>query len=175
MPRRGYNGRRNTRRTPQRKFVWARTQHIFAVGSDQRNYGVDLLQQFQQEYGAQLLGATVVRIRGFILPFMTETFAGTVSGTSGIIVDSNDADFEVGGPNDGNNNTPLVRDHDDWLAWLPWAFTSQATTGYIDVATWNQTASPWAVDIKSSRKIEELGETLWMFNNMPANVGLNSS
>ena len=72
MPRRGYTGRRNTRRTPQRKFVWARTQHIFAVGSDQRNYGVDLLQQFQQEYGAQLLGATVVRIRGFILPFMTD-------------------------------------------------------------------------------------------------------
>ena len=29
--------------------------------------------------------------------------------------------------------------------------------------TWNAQASPYAVDIKAQRKLEELNQTLWMF------------
>ena len=119
---------------------------------------------------AQLLGSTVVRIRGYIRPFYSEDASGVWGGTVGMIIDQDNADVETTGNNQGSNNSPVQRPHDDWLAWLPWE--SQAGTNF-GPASWNPYASPWAVDIKSSRKIEELGQTLWLFHNSPPTVGLS--
>lgn len=158
---------RGTRRAPLRKFVWARSQGFLPGDAPER--GLDLLGQFQQEYGAQLLGATVVRIRGFIVPAnFTSPIVGTVRGTFGVIVGKDTDDYSA--------PTLAVeqREHDDWLAYLPWAMNVPPADQYSpDVTryTSNVQASPFAVDIKSSRKIEELGQTLQLWRSEPTAAG----
>ena len=45
-----------------------------------------------------------------------------------MIIDQDNADVETTGNNQGSNNSPVQRPHDDWLAWLPWE--SQAGTNF---------------------------------------------
>jgi len=132
--------------------------------------GANLLADFQTEYGAQLLGATVMRIRGYIYPqFATAAPTGDVVGQSafGIIVEEDDELTEGGGV----GNQPFERPHDDWLAWLPWSgvLSDAGPVGNLP-ATWNSHANFWAVDIKSARRIEELGQGLHLwadFSELP--------
>lgn len=149
---------RSTRRAPLRKFVWARSFGF--LGSDTGQFGVDLLGNFQQEYGAQLVGATVVRIRGFISPGQTP-LQGTYGGVYGIIVDTDNTIL------DDSRNAVEQREHDDWLAYLP--YTIQGVENRPgNVATSNANANEWAVDIKSSRKVQELGQSLFLFRETPS-------
>lgn len=140
----------------------------FAAGDDPVR-GFDLLAQFQQEYGAQLLGATVVRIRGYIRPgpFVGGP-VGTLRGTFGIIVGKDNDDY--------SDPTMSVeqREHDDWLAYLPWVAGVPAGDVYSPDIRWttsNVQADPFAVDIKSSRKVEELGQTLQLWRSEPTGSG----
>lgn len=167
---RRFNSRgRGTRRAPLRKFVWARVTGNL-VQPDTR--GTDLLDAFQTEYGAQLLGATVMRIRGYLIPDLpSDPVPGIVTGVTGIIVEQ---DQELA--DQALENVPRARAHDDWLAWLP--FLVDSTNGGVappGTASWNADASPWAVDIKSSRKIEELGQGLhmWYDTVAPGSVTVN--
>ncbi len=166
MARRGnFGSRRRGRRAPLRKFVWARTTGVLVGPSET---GADLLDVFQTEYGAQLVGATVMRIRGYIRPNVVAT--SVVTGHCGIIVES---DNEL---NDQNalQQGPSARPHDDWLAWLPWLVdnsTGVPALSRVAETSWNFNASPWAVDIKSSRKIEELGQGLHLWYDFVAGGG----
>lgn len=163
------NFTRRNRRAPLRKFVWARAT---GFASAPETSGVDLLDLFQAEYGAQLLGCTVVRIRGFVTPFVTGGTAGetAVSGRWGIIVESD---------NELSTQDPLVqgpgaRPHDDWMMWAPFSFEPVALGPVGDQpATWNAEASVWGVDIKSNRKIEELGQGLHLWYDYVASGGVN--
>lgn len=168
MAQRYRSRRRNYRRAPTRKFVWAR--HVDQLPAGQgRDVGVDLLEQFQQDYGAQLIGSTVVRIRGYVMPFSGENFSGTATGINGIMVDSDNTDITP----DATQNQPHNRPHEDWLAWMPWAFThGDVSSPMQSLATANSAASPWAVDVRSSRKIEELGQGLYMFWQLAPTIGL---
>ena len=68
---------------PQRKFVWDRTLGSSGAG----DVGVDLLAPFRGQPGATHLGATVMRIRGYIVP--SEVFDVTGgAGVCGIRVDT---------------------------------------------------------------------------------------
>ena len=87
-----------------------------------------------------------------------------------MIIDQDNADVKTTGNNQGSNNSRYsVLTTTGWRG-SPWE--SQAGTNF-GPASWNPYASPWAVDIKSSRKIEELGQTLWLFHNSPPTVGLS--
>lgn len=138
-------------RQVRRKFVWNR--NFGATGPGQT--GVDLLAPFRDQPGATHLGATVMRVRGYIVPgdaFQTVGNAGNI----GMRIDSWNEPFDDVG------NQPINMPDEDWLAWLPW------TTGSVPAAvplhvTWNQEASPWTVDVKAARKLEELNQTLWLF------------
>lgn len=147
--------RRGTRRAPLRKFVWARTTGTL---SEPGTRGADLLDVFQTEYGAQLLGATVMRIRGYLIPDLTSALTpGLITGHVGIIVEQ---DQEL--TDQAVENTPSARPHDDWMAWLPFLLDNNQQAGLQAPgnASWNAEAHPWGVDIKSNRKIEELGQGL---------------
>lgn len=129
--------------------------------------GADLLAQFQQEYGAQLLGSTVVRVKGWVVPNSISSGADgqQMEGLWGLIVDQDRTDYSL-----ANNPEMAVeqREHDDWMYYSPWVVHNYATLGmaFRDV-TPNVYASPYAVDIKSSRKIEELGQTLQIWTSTP--------
>lgn len=156
---------RSGRRAPLRKFIWARSTGFL----DRTVLGADLLGQFQQEYGAQLLGATVVRIKGWVVPNSIGGGADgqQMDGLYGMIVDQDRADYSL-----ANNAEMAVeqREHDDWLYYSPWVVHNYTSAGFFRDVTPNPMASPWAVDIKSSRKIEELGQTLQIWQSTPTAV-----
>ena len=154
-----------------RKFVWARSFGVLA-GEQNGVFGADLLGQFQQEYGAQLIGSTVVRIRGYVCPTPFADYpVGTVRGSFGVIVGRDTDDYSA------PNMAMEQREHDDWLAYLPWrAGVPGADTYSPDIhhTTSNANSAVYAVDLKSSRKIEELGQTLQLWRNNPADSGGSS-
>ena len=71
--RRNQRGRRGGRRAPLRKFVWARWSGVLnpagqAVDDPNGPSAVNVLSQFENAYGADIIGSTVVRARGAIYP-----------------------------------------------------------------------------------------------------------
>lgn len=139
-------------RQVRRKFIWDR--HAGSIATT--GFGVDLLAPFRAQPGATHLGATIMRIRGFVYP---NSVSDTKIGVIGFRVDSWNED-----PTDSQNQ-PSVQPDEDWLGWLP--FFQEPGAPLEGTATWNQQASPWAVDIKANRKLEELNQTLWMFVDQP--------
>lgn len=135
----------------QRKFVWDRTFGTIA-GPDT---GADLLAPFRSQPGATHLGATIMRIRGYIIP-SDALGTSAAAGILGIRVDTwNEATAEPA-------NQPVLQPNADWMAYLPWNVgvgTERMLT------TWNQQASLWTLDVKSNRKLEELNQTLWLFGD----------
>lgn len=140
-------------RQVRRKFVWNRAIGATTGG----DVGVDLLAPFRAQPGATHLGATIMRVRGYIVPSDAFQTVGN-AGNMGMRIDSwNEDPVEP-------DNQPILQPDEDWLAWLPW------TTGSVPAAvplhvTWNQEASPWTVDVKAARKLEELNQTLWLFTD----------
>lgn len=161
--------RRRRTSNSSRKFVWARHAGAFDPTDTPGVHGVDLLSQFQENYGAQLIGATVVRIRGYVVPTSDGSFTGNFQGRWGILVDSDNTDVTLA------SNDPGGRPFEDWMAYQPFSIaTGGQSTTLQQVATGNVYANEWAVDVRSSRKIEELGEGLYLFWNLPESTwGLN--
>lgn len=141
--------RGGVRRAPRRKFVWDRTFGTSAAGDT----GVDLLAPFRSQPGATHLGATIMRVRGYILPLEAGT-STAAAGVAGLRIDTWNTDVTEPA------NQPVLQPNYDWMAWLPWNIL---TNSVHPVVTWNAEASPWTVDVKSNRKLEELNQTLWLF------------
>jgi len=138
---------------PRRKKVWARNDEIL-TGVDAAGQVFDLAADFSTAMGTNTLpvGTTV---RGIIVDF---GLACTVSA--------------AGGPTDGvtwgvitldqnvstNVPTPSVQPHADWMWWqfigLPNAAVGDQET------TFRSVGGP--LRLGASRRIEELGTTLWM-------------
>lgn len=145
--------RRRIRRplSPNRKFVWARhfltTTHVGAA------VGSDLLFQFEQDYGAQLIGATITRIRGYMFAASTST-GGTVNAFRfGARVLSGQLDLSSTVP----DQDPWVDENADWMLWEPFPSVFVPGTGSGDQLRARM------VDVKSQRRLDELGEKLVMF------------
>ena len=56
------------------------------------------------------------------------------------------------------------------MGWLPYFHYRPVGADLRSEITWNAQASPYAVDIKAQRKLEELNQTLWMFFTPPGKV-----
>lgn len=152
--RRNYRSAR--RSAPRRKFVWARksgTAVIAGPGSDPFGYNVDALDDFKALYGADLLGATLVRVRGQILTHLPDMAPEEI----GEIVVGMRTYTE--GPDGGvvGEETPHLQPYADWLMFQP----SIIAHGTGPTDSFNVYAGHrYDVDIKSSRKFEELGDGL---------------
>ena len=133
---------------PRRRLVWSRSRNVF-VGVGTSGDGVDLLTQFRSaaEYGAQPIGTTITRVRGrLILQETTATPTNDFFGLGLVVEDRNATSAEV--------PKPFADDHVDWLAWLPFArFGQDGITGL---------AVSWEIDVRSQRKLDEVGQTLWL-------------
>lgn len=159
-----------TRRN-RREFQWARAAG-FGAGevidpAQGAVGGVDLLASVRGDYGGGYLrGATVMAVKGWIRPFVP---AGVrINGVAGIRV-CNYADLQTitwdqtpGGPLGGES---------DWMAYWPYDVLMTGTTSSDQLANWNHQASPWGIDVQSSRRMNEAGYTLGLFWNHQAVVG----
>ena len=68
------------------------------------------------------------------------------------------------------DNNPFAQPDEDWMGWLPYFHYRPVGADLRSEITWNAQASPYAVDIKAQRKLEELNQTLWMFFTPPGKV-----
>lgn len=147
---------RGTRRQQSRKFIWHRIPAgAWTNPGGTGPFGVDLLSGFRALPGATHLGATIMRVRGYVYPSIIngDPFEPAVAG---LRVDTWDQDVTT------NLVSPFMGPDEDWMAWWPFLDFSAAGT---DGVTGNAQADPYAVDVKSNRKLEELNETLFLFGS----------
>ena len=138
---------------PQRKFVWDRTFGQFGAG----DVGVDLLPPSGVSLVQTHLGATVMRIRGYIVP--SEVFDDRRCRClryQGRYV-------EHGRHRPQQPALPAARLRLDGLA--PVERVPPDLPSLAPTSPETSTPSEWAVDVKSNRKFEELNETLWLFGD----------
>lgn len=141
---------RGTRAQVRRKWVWARAGVVqLAVGPN----GVsrtNLLADFEQLYGAQLIGTTVMRIRG--------TVAVTTSAVGGFQRLRMAAKVEsTQDPAPTSVDGPYGSPHDDWMLWEPFIVNGASTAYYgNDVAA-------RVIDVQSARRLDELGDELQLW------------
>lgn len=148
---------RGFQRQVRRKFVWDRTQGFAAAPALS---GVDLLANYREQPGATHVGATIMRIRGYIYPDPDPEVPTFTRGAIGFRIDSWNEDPA------SPANSPFAMPDEDWMGWLPYFWELGPTVPTY--ATWNAQANAYAVDIKANRRIEELNQTLWMFFTAPA-------
>lgn len=129
------------------------------------NY-VNLTAPFESTYGAQLIGSTVVTIRGFIAPteFGASEPADQAIWAAGALV-SSDALLRSGTETEIRDRAlqlaPFNNPYDDWMLWV--SGRVPADVAEAQVATSNVGGSEYGIYNRSSRKIEELGQGLYLF------------
>ena len=123
----------------RRKLVWARsiTSNLVLAGNGTTND--PLLADFQTTYGAQLIGCTVVRIRGWLKVSSTLPEDEFVVVGIRVITDTETLPAAAG---------PIVDPHADWM--------------YYDVLQEGSLDGGRYFDVKAMRKIDELGQGLSM-------------
>lgn len=142
--------RRNVSRGTRRKFIWAR--HDVAASSTNQILGSDLLSQFETLYGAQLIGCTVVRIRGTMWATSTGGTGTTNTARIGVRVESGTG-LDLSAPLPVASG-PYTDDSADWMLWEPFTNTIGPSGQYPT------TLIGRTIDVRSSRKMEELGQRL---------------
>lgn len=154
MARRRSFTRTGGRSVPARKFVWARHQVNVTVASGQIERQ-RLLQEFRASYGADLVGATIVRVRGTMATLPASAAAG--GGILGGIVRT-----DLSAVPDPANEGPNAKPHADWFLFE--AFHNATIPGQsLDTSI----TARRLIDVKSSRKIEELDEEAFLYIAVP--------
>lgn len=147
----------------RRKFVWARTAGVLNPTADPPSLNVDLLADVKARFGGDVfVGATVMAVRGYLAPYVAQTAAlNSTSATmrTGIRV-CNQADIGGALATQQDQAPYGVNSEANWMGWFP---VRMASAVVPTNATWNHQASEFGVDLGSSRKMEELGQTLGMF------------
>jgi len=155
---------RRPRAIARRKLIWARTVDFdlsVAAGAANR---IDLLATFRlANGGAMPIGATVTRIRLSMIVGVTDGLAFNSSCLMGAIVDQLYADAT-------KVPVPLTDAHADWMYWQrlfpvagPGSSSDQDSAGPV--------TSGYEADVRSQRKAEELGQTLWLVTQHSNAVG----
>lgn len=155
-------GRRVSRGTPaRRKLVWARiAEEQFSVAAGEFN-GLNLLNQFETAYGANLIGCTVVRIRLRYSAFIADTTGQPVAAMGVRVAD--DANITSAIATDPLG--PLNDLHADWMMWD----TTHASLVQPAASTNEGPLLSRYMDIKSMRKFEELGQGIYaLFDHVAA-------
>ena len=141
-------------RGTSRKFVWAR--HFFAGTMTGDALASDLLSQFETDYGAQLIGCTITRIRGYMYAIASDAETDTLNAfRAGIRVSTGNLDISSGVP----DQSPWTDENADWMAWEPFATVNTPST-----ATADDPLSARLIDVKAQRRLDELGERLLLIH-----------
>jgi hypothetical protein len=139
---------RVSRETTRRKFIWARTSASGSQGADSIGR-TDMLANFESLYGAELIGCTVVRIRGIIA--ITSDTELELMAFAAMVEPNPVGTLETG-------EGPLARPYAPWMLYEPFT-TLGDNTGAV---------SSRMIDVKASRKIDELDEQLSLYFQTPS-------
>ena len=119
---------------------------------------VDALSSFQSDYGANLIGATVIRVRGVV-----SGSPNVSTGPSQMVLAAtvgNATEVAAGGG-------PFDQPYRDWALWEPFVFRFAGITG--NEMNRDQAVSR-LIDVKAMRKVEEIDEEyrFWVQANQQA-------
>lgn len=160
-------------RRNRREFVWARAVgNLFTAPAPGTPAfaGVDLLADVRATYGNDALrNATVMSVKGYIRPNSDVDTASFYLGVTGIrVCNAQDTVAPV-----AENQTPggALGQELDWMGYFPWLVDNTPPSSVRPGdATWNHAGNPWGIDVRSSRRMFELGMTLGMFTWTSATV-----
>lgn len=120
----------------RRKLVWARQ---VTTWTNQTTVRFNPFFDFEAAWAANVLGITVVRIRGSVQAYDTDGSA-VGQGVIGMRVTTRDALSTVSGP--------VTEPHADWMMWEPFPIVLSPT----------EIMTAHAFDVKSMRKIDEVDQ-----------------
>ncbi len=128
-------------------MVWARTKVEGATdGTVDDGVFADVLANFKAELGSDLVGATVIRMRGDVMLWTAATTA--TDQTSAVL----------GARVFTESNLPIVNEqgpatdrYADWMLWQPFALSGVVPEARI---------RRHVIDVKSMRRIDEIGQGL---------------
>jgi len=135
----------------RRKRIWARDTDNSIEGS-QSLHSFQPLLTFQTALGSDLLGVTIARIR---LTLGVRTLAGTANTRGGVAFGLLVAPDTLDPLTDAG---PLTFPHLDWM-W--WTYLPSPAGHQIGVAGEEPAFDTFIFDVKSMRKMDELGDTLF--------------
>lgn len=148
-------------RGARRKLVWVRAHDSLTVAAAIAPAlavptRVDLLSAFEASLGASPIGATVVRTRGYMAVSDTDPVANAVIAFRATAYVGNNNEVQRG-PDTNDNSFDQLSENKDYFLFEPFLLDASGTS-----TTYTGGSDPVSrmVDIKSSRKIEELNQTL---------------
>jgi len=125
-------------------MVWARASSTStAIGAT--GYTEDALGNLETALGANLIGCTVVRVRGVI-----DAFPSVTSANAAMI-----AGLRVGSSSDTAGEGPYTLPYEDWSMFEPFLFQIGDTR---DMDKFHR-----VIDVKSMRKVEEVNQAFRLF------------
>lgn len=152
--------RQRSRSSTRRKLIWARQPAVdgnIPVGGTTQ---VDLLANFETLYGAQLIGCTVMRIRGKVSVASAVSAPATsapLPSVMGILVTN-------GTVIPGTVAGPIASPYEDWMMYD----SAYLSHGSELIAPGLPSLALVEFDVKSMRKIDELQQRLlWVIQNHP--------
>lgn len=151
MPRTRYVARNRRTTSPRRKFIWARTSVTGSMGANSIGRS-NLLSNFESLYGAELIGCTIVRIRGIITT--------SSSAIDQLFVAAAMVEPDPVGTLDVAEG-PTQRPYASWMLYEPFV-----TSGLANGAQ-NETGARM-IDVKANRKLDELDEQLSFYIQTPS-------
>lgn len=140
--------------------MWART-----FGSQTVNFGVapalvaptrtDALLNFEQSLGSSLVGSTIIRVRGYMSFSDPDRVAGVIVPARATLYVGNNNEV-TRGPNANDNAFDDLSENRDFFLFEPFLVDNSN----VDEQTGQTELYSRLIDVKSSRKIEELNQTV---------------
>lgn len=169
MARTRFSSRRGFSRPARRKLVWVRNAQGVVINPG-GTFSSFPLGQFEGSYGAQLIGCTVMRIRGVMsacivgnaTPAGSEAYAAVRFAIR--ITDHSDlaiGDYAIGALY-GNQAQA------DWFCFEPFMLDNGGTTTAGNEVDTTAASEIRRIDVKSRRKLEELDQVVEILAGAPA-------
>jgi len=170
MATRRSSSRRALSRAPRRKLIWARHSDGLVIPVDdpagtQNRY---ILGHFEDIYDADLIGCTIMRIRGVISAGLvgdSDTQQGYAAIRCGIRVTDHADQDQTDYANDAMYESQAYA---DWMAFEPFMLDALGDIESGEIAEATAGSEIRRVDVRSKRKLQELGETLELVVGRPA-------
>ena len=171
MARRRFSSRRAFSRSNRRKLVWARDANglvlpVDAPGDPQRFFP---LSNFESDYGAGLIGCTIMRIRGVITAALVGDTEVGVQGYGACRVAARITDHVDANSTDYVDGTMYgTQAQADWFMFEPFMLDAGGEIASGDSAEASAAMEIRHVDVRARRRLDELNQTLEMLVGRPA-------
>lgn len=163
--------RSNRRRTvPKRRMFWVRYSGLFQYNSEQQAAIGDMLSQFQADYGADLFGFTVTRIRGYYTfwapnqPDVTTSAnlsLGIRIGTENAVPATDAEQAEL---------IPINDEYADWMYTRNNLLLMPGSTSLTPTPSEQAMGNRVELDLKAQRRLDEMGQSLFLFAGVNAPI-----